>query len=77
MQANAQAGAQKTDRRSNDPVAFHLTGKRPAGESDAIEGLRPALLAQFKDLTQLRYDYPVVLVENFGRRRRRAVVCPA
>lgn len=59
MQANAQV-----ERRAYDPVAFHLTGKRPAGEPDAIEGLRPALLAQFRDLAQLRYDYPLVLVEG-------------
>ena len=61
MQANAQV-----ERRANDPVTFHLTGKRPVGAPDGIEGLRPALLAHFRDLTQLRYDYPVVLVEGQG-----------
>jgi hypothetical protein len=44
---------------------FHLTGQRPAAAFDAIEGLRlrPALLARYRDLTRLRYDFPVVLVE--------------
>jgi hypothetical protein len=57
MQANAEA-----KHRPQDPVAFYLTGKRPNGGPDAIEGLRPALLAQYRDLTGLRYDFPVVLV---------------
>ena len=44
---------------------FHLTGQRPAATLDAIEGLRlrPALLARYRDLTRLRYDFPVVLVD--------------
>lgn len=44
---------------------FHLTGQRPAPALGAIEGLglRPALLARYRDLTRLRYDFPVVLVE--------------
>lgn len=47
-------------------VAFHLAGKRRADVLDAIEGLklRPALLARYKDLTALRYDFPLVLVRN-------------
>jgi hypothetical protein len=45
-------------------VAFHLTGKRMgAGLRAADElNLRPGLLTRFGDLTQLRYDFPVVLV---------------
>ena len=47
-------------------VAFHLTGQR-AGEGlspfDGI-GLRPALLAAYRDLTRLRYDFPLVLVRD-------------
>jgi len=47
-------------------VAFHLTGRRVDAGLDAVEplALRPALLARYRDLTTLRYDYPVVLVEN-------------
>jgi hypothetical protein len=45
-------------------VAFHLTGKRLGSGLQALEGLalRPGLLARFSDLTQLRYDFPLVLV---------------
>jgi hypothetical protein len=47
-------------------VAFHLTGKRMGASLHAADGrnLRPGLLARFGDLTQLRYDFPLVLVAN-------------
>jgi hypothetical protein len=47
-------------------VAFHLTGRRPATGLDAVEplALRPALLARYRDLTALRYDFPLVLVDK-------------
>jgi ferredoxin len=47
-------------------VAFHLTGRRPAAGLDAVDplALRPALFARYRDLTTLRYDFPLVLVEN-------------
>ena len=47
-------------------IAFHLTGKRSGAGLDAIDGLdlRPALLAGYRDLTRLRYDFPLVLVRN-------------
>jgi len=41
---------------------FHLTGKRPAAGLDEVGGLRPALLARYRDLAVLRYDFPLVLV---------------
>ncbi|MCU0939118.1 MAG: hypothetical protein MUC86_08215 [Burkholderiaceae bacterium] len=48
-----------------DQVVFHLTGK-PTGDGlmpiDAT--LRPALLAAYRDLTRLRYDFPLVLIED-------------
>jgi len=46
-------------------MLFHLTGKRAPDALDAIEDLelRPALLARYRDLTRLRYDFPVVLVD--------------
>lgn len=46
-------------------TAFHLTGRRPAAPLEPIErlGLRPALLARYRDLTRLRHDFPLVLVE--------------
>ena len=45
-------------------VAFHLTGSRRAG-LEAVDplALRPALLARYRDLTALRYDFPLVLVD--------------
>jgi hypothetical protein len=47
-------------------VAFFLTGRRPGEYLDAVDGLdlRPALFAGYEDLTPLRYDFPVVLVDN-------------
>lgn len=45
-------------------VAFFLTGRRPSEHLDAVDGLdlRPALFAGYRDLTHLRYDFPLVLV---------------
>jgi len=45
-------------------VAFHLTGKRLGAGLAAVDGLglRPGLLVRYGDLTQLRYDFPLVLV---------------
>jgi len=47
-------------------LAFHLTGRRPGKEPGTPEGLglRPALLAAYRDLTRLRYDFPLVLRAN-------------
>jgi hypothetical protein len=47
-------------------VAFHLTGRGPAAGLDAVDvlALRPALLARYRDLTTLRYDFPLVLVDR-------------
>jgi hypothetical protein len=51
---------------SQQQIAFHLTGTRPTGELEPIEAgtLRSALLAGYRDLTSLRYDFPVVLAER-------------
>ncbi len=48
------------------PVAFHLTGKRAgAGLAPVTErGLRPALFARYRDLSALRYDFPLVLLDK-------------
>src|SRR6266540_1912500 len=47
-------------------VAFHLTGRRAAAGLEAVEplALRPALLARYRDLTALRYDFPLVLIDR-------------
>ena len=46
-----------------DQLVFHMTGKRAGDSLAAIDvgTLRPAAFAGFRDLTRLRYDYPVVL----------------
>lgn len=49
-----------------DQLVFHMTG-RHSGEGLAKADpatMRPALLAGYRDLTRLRHDYPVVLVED-------------
>ncbi|HXW40772.1 MAG TPA: hypothetical protein VEK75_06190 [Xanthobacteraceae bacterium] len=58
MQLNVNLEAQAVD-----PLVFHLTGKQPASGSDVLAGKRPALLAAYADLTRLRYDFPLVLLE--------------
>ena len=47
-------------------IAFHRIGKRPGGEPDTAQAidLRPALLAEYRDLSALRYDFPLTLVRN-------------
>jgi hypothetical protein len=51
---------------SRQEIAFHLTGTRPTGDLEPIEAgpFRSALLTGYRDLTFLRYDFPVVLVES-------------
>jgi ferredoxin len=47
-------------------IAFRVIGKRPDGEPDAADEIdaRPALLAEYRDLSALRYDFPLVLMRN-------------
>ena len=47
-------------------VAFHLTGRRAAADLGSFDplALRPALFAGYRDLTTLRYDFPLVLVRH-------------
>ena len=54
------------DSQLRSQVVFHLTGRRPAGgdAGDPVAGLRPALLAPYRDLDSLRYDFPVVLTRD-------------
>ena len=43
-------------------VVFHLTGRRTATDApeSGVTGLRPALLAAYRDLDALRHDFPLV-----------------
>ncbi len=47
-------------------VAFFLTGRRTGEHLDAVDGmnLRPALFSGYQELTELRYDFPLLLVEG-------------
>jgi len=47
---------------------FFTTGRRRGSGLDPIDdlGLRPAVFARYRDLTRLRYDFPVVLVAEGG-----------
>jgi len=44
-------------------IAFHLTGQAFAADLDPVDhlALRPALLARYRDLSSLRYDFPIVI----------------
>jgi hypothetical protein len=57
MQMNVQA-------QTIDPLVFYMTGKQPGSGKEALAGKRPALLAAYSDLTRLRYDFPLVLIEG-------------
>ena len=56
-------------------VAFFLTGRRPASTWTQSKDwdLRPALFAGYRDLTQLRYDFPAGAGRQTVRRGLRAV----
>ena len=45
-------------------VRFHLTGESNGDTRREQPGLRSALLAPYRDLSELRYDYPLVLIER-------------
>ncbi|OGA20000.1 MAG: hypothetical protein A3H32_20700 [Betaproteobacteria bacterium RIFCSPLOWO2_02_FULL_63_19] len=47
-------------------VSFFLTGRRQNEYLDAADGLglRPALFARYRDLSELRYDFPLVLSDT-------------
>lgn len=52
-------------------IAFHLTGRTPHGAFDARaqNDLHPAIFAGYRDLTALRYDFPLVLMRAGGDRQ--------
>ena len=49
-----------------EQFVFHATGKRSERDLAPLDGagLRPALLAAYRELARLRYDYPLVLVRD-------------
>ena len=56
------------DSQLRSQVVFHLTGRRAATEATEppVAGLRPALLASYRHLESLRYDFPVILKSGVG-----------
>ncbi len=54
------------DKQLKSQVVFHLTGRHAEGgaASDAVRGMRPALMAPYRRLEGLRYDFPVVLAAD-------------
>ena len=50
----------------NAQLAFHLTGARSAAALEPVDArtLKPALFAAYRDLTALRYDFPLVFAED-------------
>lgn len=53
------------DMQLRSQVVFHLTGRRP-GPKAAVAGLRPALLAAYRNLDGLRHDFPLVFTDGDG-----------
>jgi ferredoxin len=49
-----------------EQLLFHLTGQRQGDGLAAVAGLelRPALLGAYRDLTRLRHDFPLVLIDE-------------
>ncbi len=58
------------DRQLRSQVVFHLTGRHVEGGTgeSAVAGMRPALMAAYRDLHALRYDFPVILATSGGER---------
>jgi hypothetical protein len=50
-------------------IAFHLTGRMPQGEFAALASsdLQPAVFAGYRDLSSLRYDFPLILARGGGQ----------
>src|SRR5512137_2012470 len=48
-----------------DQLVFHMTGRRGGDSLIPLDTakMRPALFAAYRDLTRLRHDYPLVLLE--------------
>lgn len=47
-------------------IAFFLTGRQFGDYLSGVDGhdLSPALLARFRELSGIRYDFPIILIEN-------------
>jgi len=56
------------DKQLKAQVVFHLTGRHADGDAQAaaIGGLRPALMAAYRNLESLRHDFPVIFATTDG-----------
>jgi hypothetical protein len=56
------------DKQLRAQVVFHLTGRHADGDAQAaaISGLRPALMAAYRNLGSLRHDFPVIFAGADG-----------
>jgi len=63
---NNSTGEKSQDQIFQDLLGFHLAGKKPEEmrENFAEVKLIPALLSNYRDLSRIRYDYPMVLIDN-------------
>jgi ferredoxin len=52
--------------KSQDQLVFHMTGRRAGDGLAPVDtgSMRPALFAGYRDLTRLRHDFPLVLVDS-------------
>jgi len=50
----------------HEMINFHLTGKRDSGDAAEVPATDdyPALLAPYRDLAELRYDFPLVFLDD-------------
>jgi ferredoxin len=54
------------DKQLRSQVVFHLTGRHVEGRTgeSLVAGMRPALMAPYRHLDALRYDFPVILATS-------------
>ena len=47
-------------------IAFHLTGRKPGADAGRVDGpdAAPRPARRYRDLTALRYDFPLVLLRD-------------
>ena len=56
------------DKQLRPQVVFHLTGRHAEAQASpaAVRGMRPALMAAYRNLDELRYDFPLILAGSGG-----------
>jgi hypothetical protein len=54
------------DKQLRAQVVFHLTGRHAESDTATASGMRPALMAAYRNLGVLRYDFPVIFTGGGG-----------